>query len=143
MKTATVLALSSTLVLAGCARGIPLPTVPPECVADTSISVQWGPGQLEVDRECARVAVGDSLTITFNPTPSRVGEVETKIKGIGQGWLEETTTSSEGRDDGNPATIVLTVPPGKGGPGDAERRVYKYEIHVDGVGVLDPRIVIQ
>ena len=133
MRAATAFAVvSSALLLAGCGRGLTLPQIPPECVATNAITVQWGPGRLEVDNECIRVEPGSSVTVTFNPAPP-AGAARTRA-GLFNRWINRRN------DAGNPATITLGPAP-RGGEGDAATS-YKYEIHVEGAGVLDPRIVI-
>jgi hypothetical protein len=113
---------------------VTLPQIPPECVATNSITVQWAAGRrLEIDNECIRVNPGDSVTVTFNPAPP-ARAARTKA-GLFNRWINRRND-----DPGNPATITLG--PAPGGEQDAPPRSYKYEIHIEGAGVLDPRIVI-
>jgi len=58
--------------------------------------------------------------------------VRTKFRGIGNWWLDKVNAAN---DD----TITLPVPAKRGN----DKKEFKYEIHVEGVGLLDPRIVIQ
>ncbi len=132
--TTTLACISLTLLLAGCSGGVRLASVPAGCNASTSITVQHGLGKIDLGtNECIRVAGGSSVTLTFTPVPA-VNQVRTKFKGLGNRWLDRNS------DPRNPATITLTVP-----RNDDENDIesYKYEIHIRGVGLLDPRIVVE
>jgi hypothetical protein len=135
MRTTTLLVGASlTLVLAGCSGGVRLTSVPAGCNASTSITVQHGPGRIDVGaNECINVSGGSPVTLTFEPIPA-VGQVRTKFKGLGNRWLDRSN------DSGNAATITLPVPRNDD---EGDVKSYKYEIHVRGVGVLDPRIIVQ
>lgn len=135
MRTTTLLTGASlALLLAGCGGGLTLASVPAGCNASASITVQHGPGRIDVGaNECINVTGGNPVILTFDPVPA-AGQVRTKFKGLGNRWLDRSN------DSGNPATITLPVPRNDD-EGDIES--YKYEIHIRGVGVLDPRIVVQ
>jgi hypothetical protein len=61
--------------------------------------------------------------------------VRTKFRGLGSTWLDEDAS-------GSPLSVSIRVPSDAGSDRGQEKE-YKYEIHVESVGVLDPRIVIQ
>lgn len=141
MRATTALAgVSATLVLAGCGTVLELAQVPAECADTTTntvttITVKYGPGLLGTDKECAKVKPGDSVKFVFSPMPSARGTAHTKFPGLGHGWLDHS-------DDDSPGTIMMTAPKDAGGD-HGEAKSYKYEIRVDKVGRLDPRIVVQ
>jgi hypothetical protein len=122
-----------TLLLQGCGHAVPVAGTPPGCVASSSITLQYDAGRLVLDRECITVSGGDTVTLTLNPPPTEAQRVRTKFRGLGNRWLDRSNDSSRLGE------IRLPV------PGDDSKRdtEYKYEIHVRGVGVLDPRIVVQ
>lgn len=130
--TTTLAGTSLLLLLAGCGGVQKLAQIPPECSASNALTVGHGPGRIELNSECIAVAGGSSVTLTFAPAPA-VKQVRTKFRGLGNRWLDRSN------DEGNPATITLPVPRND----EDEIESFKYEIHIRGVGVLDPRIVIQ
>jgi hypothetical protein len=135
MKAALML-VGPSLLLAGCGSAPLLSSAPPDCDPTSSITVQHGPGRLVMMPVCINVTEGSSVTLSFSPTPAM--GARTKHKGPGNGWLNRRT--DQGPD---PSRIVIEVPPGSGGGGNGRVRPYDYNIYVEGVGMLDPRIVVQ
>lgn len=134
MKAVNVVAgLSLTLLLQGCGHAVRVAGLPAGCTAASSLTLQYGAGHLVLDRECIRVSSGDTVTLMLDPPPTEAQLVRTKFRGLGNRWLDRSN------DSASQGQIRLPV------PGDERKsnREYKYEIHVRGVGVLDPRIVIQ
>jgi hypothetical protein len=124
--------LALALLLAGCGHAVRVTTLPPGCNVSNSIALQYGAGRIVLDSECIAVSPGSSVTLTLSPVPTEPGIVRTKFRGIGNRWLDQSNGASLG-------TITLPVPRDNGN----SNKEFKYEIHVDGVGLLDPRIVIQ
>lgn len=141
--TTTLAGTSLTLVLAGCSSGVPLASIPAECMPSESIAIEYTRGRrIEVSNECIRVTAGRTIEITFSPVPP-LNEVRTKYTGLGNRWLDRKNS-----DAANPGRIVMPVPPDAGvdpdeRDGDLEGIEYKYDIVIKGLGRLDPRIVVQ
>jgi hypothetical protein len=131
--TNTLAALSLTLLLAGCGHAVRIAALPSGCTASNSITLQHGAGRLVLDSECIHVSPGDTVTLAIDPPPTQPDVVRTKFRGLGNRWLDRSNESS------SLATIRVPVPRDE----SKSNREYKYEIHVRGVGVLDPRIVVQ
>lgn len=131
--TNTLAAVSFMLPLAGCGHAVRVAALPAGCTASNSITLQHGAGRLVLDTECIRVSPGDTVTLTIDPPPTQADVVRTKFRGFGNRWLDRSNESA--------SLGAIRVPvPRDDRKSDTE---YKYEIHVRGVGVLDPRIVIQ
>jgi hypothetical protein len=131
--TNTLAALSSTLLLAGCGHAVRVAALPPGCTPSNSLTLQHGAGRLVLNSECIGVSPGDTVTLTIDPPPTQADVVSTKYRGLGNRWLDRSNESS------SPGTIRVSVPRDD----KKSNKEYKYEIHVRGVGVLDPRIVVQ
>jgi hypothetical protein len=130
-------AIAGALLLAGCGGGggVRLASIPADCVATNTITVSYGPGHLSMDNECVVVMEGVNVTLAFMPigsSPTRA--VSTHYKHAGHSWMNKSD------DAGRP--IPITPDKGSGG-GPTTPNSYEYRIKVDGVGVLDPRIVVQ
>jgi hypothetical protein len=140
MRATILLACSSMmLLLAGCGNVVTLTQAPMDCTNTTPmINVQYGAGQLVMSNECVKLgAAGGPVTLTFMAASAQTPiaeEVRTKFRGLGNWWLDEKTTGAAG-------TINVMVPGDAGVRGKA--KIYKFEVRVSDVGVLDPRIVIQ
>ncbi len=131
----TLIALMSTLFAACCTIGQP----DTECSGDTA-TIKYGPGMLLVSPECLEVEAGDAVTLKLEGPPLERGQAQTRRdrnKDSREGWLDEDNTDQRDR-------IVINVPPigGEGGtsPCGKDYCDFKYEIVIEGVGVLDPRI---
>lgn len=89
-------------------------------------------GHLEVQPERIEAYPDSTVTLRFrNGAP--LGNAHTKQVGIGADWLDADNDNKVSPDE-----IVLVV------PREARRGTeYKYVLVVDGIGTLDPVIVIQ
>jgi len=87
------------------------------------------PGRIEVQPERVEVRRGFSLALRFlNRIPP--GHAHTKQPATGADWLDVKNKSED--------EIVITV------PADAKRgEELKYTLEIDGLGSLDPHIVVQ
>jgi hypothetical protein len=93
------------------------------------VSVFQSTGFLAVYPEYMHVCVGQSITV--KAVPQAVGTVQiSPVRGnpAEDSWL--SGTSERG------GTVVISVPEG------ATEGVYKYNITVEGVGTLDPRVSV-
>lgn len=123
-----------SLLAAGCCT-LNEPGAP--CRSD-SATIMAAPGQLHIKPECLTVAAGESLTLRLRVADS-VRAVSTR-PGAGFAFASWLSGSAE-----RGGAIVLTAPSEKN-TGDActDRECeYKFEILVDGVGMLDPRVRVR
>lgn len=99
------------------------------CRSDNA-TVFVAPGQLHVKPECVTTEAGGTITLELRRAEG-VGPVETVPATVNEAatWL---SASSDERD-----TIVIEVPEDICESGVCE---FKYEIRVEGVGMLDPRV---
>jgi hypothetical protein len=135
MKASIVLTGTSLLLLAGCVSLPKSASSPPGCTATNTIMVDQAPGRLVATPECLDIPENTLVTVVFSsPAPARG---DARIKSRGNGWLNKKN------DGADPARIELRPPPGSGGGGGENRQPYKYEIEIENVGTLDPRIVVQ
>ena len=125
-----VAATSLSLTLSGCATGTGYADVDPELsCGDRTVTVFQSTGFLAVYPEYIHVCEGQSLTI--KAVPRAAGTVQTSpARGnpAADSWLS-------GRAERG-GTVVIRVPEG------ATEGVYKYNITVEGVGTLDPRVSV-
>lgn len=122
-------------LIAACAAGTGIP----ECPAGDTVRVTSKRGELAARPECITVARGSSFTLQLRDRPA-AGMARTRPDSEtnpGAGWLQRA--NEEGRD------IVISVPAGAPAADlcDDTGCYYKYEIEVDGVGVLDPRVRVR
>jgi hypothetical protein len=129
MKAIALLAALSMPVLTGCGGARELTTLPPNCPNATALALEYGPGRIVLNAEC--ITVNEGTTVRMTISPAEAGKVRTKNRG--NGWLNR-------RNDQTPREIQFPVP--RKHPGNVFEE-YKFEIHVEDVGMLDPRIVIQ
>lgn len=135
MRCTTIPAgLLLTLSLTGCGSAVKLTdSTDPMCPRFDQVTLQYGDAQLALDRECIEVDGGTTVTLNLPPAVSReAGKVRTKYKGLFNRWLDKSNAAGD--------TMIMLIAPDDGDPDKVQ---YKYEIHVKGVGVLDPRIVVQ
>jgi hypothetical protein len=127
MRATTALAgVSFAFVLTGCGTLKESDGQTVRC-RDRHANINHQSGRLEVRPETIELCTGFTLTLELHP-PVATGSARTKQSGSGNNWLDRQNTD---------ALIVLTPPNGTStGP-------IKYTVEVDGVGVLDPRIVVQ
>jgi hypothetical protein len=126
-KTLTLAILGVSTGLAACGELVEIDGVRLRC-GDKSATVTSNPAHLQVNPESVAVCRGYSLTLRFRG-PTAVGSARTRPAGGGNPWLEVENTSTD--------RIVIEV------PGDAATGERKYTLEVDGIGLLDPRIVVQ
>jgi len=124
-------ATSLSLTLLGCATGTaPHADVDPELVCgDRTVTVFQSTGFLAVYPEYIHICDGRSFTI--KSVPRAAGTVQTSpVRGNpgADSWLGGTAEKG-----GN---VVIMVPE------DTTEGVYKYNITVEGVGTLDPRVSV-
>jgi hypothetical protein len=133
MKTTTTLMVLSigTLGLAACSNVKEIAGEKVNCPWKPSSKIKADEGELVIDDKKIPVCRTDSVVLTFkNPQP-RASTARTLPKmpnGAATRWLENTY-------DGN--AITITVPEG------TAKGEYGYIIEVDGIGKLDPRLVVQ
>lgn len=120
-----------SLGLMGCATGSTrTPEVDPELVcADRTVTVFQSTGFLAVYPEYIHVCAGRSITVKAVPrAPGTVRTIPERGNPAADDWL-----SAEGEKGG---TAVIRIPE------SATEGVYKYNITVEGVGTLDPRVSV-
>lgn len=110
-----------------------------ECPERDTVKVTSKRGELTARPECITVERGSSFTLQLRDRPA-AGRARTRPdtdKNPGAGWLQRA--NDEGRD------IVISVPPGEPAAElcDDTGCYYKYEIEVDDVGTLDPRVRVR
>jgi hypothetical protein len=128
-KARICLALCSSLWLAACGTLVEFADGVRVRCQDEDVSVISVPGRLKVSPERVEVCRGYSLTLNFRNLTA-VGTARTRqTGGSGNPWIDVDNTSTD--------RIVLEV------PADATPGERKYTFEVDGVGLLDPRIVVQ
>jgi hypothetical protein len=129
MKVATTLAAASLMfVLASCTA----PRVAEEAVTCTPpavVRLNHARGSLVANPETITVDRGCWVRVQIVP-PVDPDTVHTKQSGFGNRWLNKSNTA---RDE------IVLIP-----PDDVELNTpHKYSIEVEGVGTLDPRIVVE
>lgn len=130
-RTIFLAATCLSLGLAGCATGSTRTTeVDPELVcADRTVTIFQSTGFLAVYPEYIHVCAGRALTV--KAVPQSTGAVQTapeRGNPAADNWL-----SARGERGG---AAVIRIPE------DATEGVYKYNITVEGVGTLDPRVSV-
>lgn len=121
--------LSSSLL--GCATGSPRPVDEDpelECT-DRSVTVFQSPGFLAVYPEYIHVCAG--LTFTVKAVPRASGTIRTSP---GRGNPAADSWLSGAADRGGDVVIIV--------PEATPEGVYKYNVTVEGVGTLDPRVSV-
>jgi hypothetical protein len=132
MRRTTFLAvtcLSSSLM--GCAIGSTRTAeVDPEMVcADRTVTVFQSTGFLAVYPEYIHVCPGRSITVkAVPPAPGTVRTIPERGNPVADDWLNAESERGEG--------AVMRVPE------SAAEGVYKYNIAVEGIGTLDPRVSV-
>jgi hypothetical protein len=129
MKKLSVALLSLGLptLLAGCGNFVEIDGVRMRC-DDRDVNVVNAAGHLQVTRERIEVCRGYSVNLIFRNAVA-MGAARTRQMGTGATWLDV-----ENRD----STRIVITPPAATAPGE-----YKYSLEIDGIGLLDPRIVVQ
>ncbi|HEY5567956.1 MAG TPA: hypothetical protein VIM81_12040 [Gammaproteobacteria bacterium] len=134
--TPLVAALSATAIFAGCGTIEELDGVRVRC-ENERVKVINVSGGLKVRPERVEVCRGYSVALVFRNSvppgqahmrPPETSERETR-EPAAPPWLSVDNTS--------PDRMVVSVPP------EATPMEYKYTIEIDGLGLLDPRIVVQ
>jgi hypothetical protein len=125
--SAAILSLGLPTLLAGCGNLVEIDGVRMRC-GNRDVTVVNAAGHLQVTRERIEVCRGYSVNLILR-NPVAAGTARTRQMGAGADWLDV--------DNRDPRTIVIT-PPAATAPGE-----YKYSLEVDGIGLLDPRIVVQ
>lgn len=132
-KTALILVAATSLV--GCA---PMPESPCAGPSSRHVTIQYGDSELRVTPPVRIVHRTGDFRLRLQPDRNESDkvdyrEVKVTVKGkAGAGWITEQSTTFNESD-----TITYCVPAGE--PyGEQE-----YEIMVESVGRLDPRVVIQ
>jgi len=116
-----------SIMLAGCGTLVELDGVQVRC-NNRTVSVINAAGRLQVRPESVSVCRGFSVTLEFrNPVPAR--SARTTQSATGAPWLDAENSSTD--------AIVLTV------LSTTTPMEYKYSLEIDGLGLLDPRIVVQ
>ncbi len=113
-------------VLAACA-GRPIPDGPEPLCADRLVTVTHAPGYLAAHPEHVDVCAGRTVVIELAPAVAPGAARTAPARGQPE-WLG-ARNASRGR-------IEIRVPE------DAAYGTYKYEIVVEGVGRLDPRLTV-
>ena len=128
MKVTTALAgVSFAFVLTGCGTVKVSDGVTVRC-RDRHANINHASAHLDVRPETIELCTGFTLTLELHP-PLASGSARTKQEpGSGNDWLDQQNSGE---------SIVLTPPNG------TPTGTFKYTVEVDGVGVLDPRIVVQ
>jgi hypothetical protein len=134
MKT-TIAAMALSIcaaALTACTSVKVLDGVEIRCARSPAGKITAKEGELWVNDNMIKVCRGDSVRWTFRPPMPAASAARILPKDAGDGWLMGTFNGTE---------IVINVPTtvrptGEGTP-------YGYIIEVDGVGRLDPRLVVQ
>lgn len=114
------------MLLGGCGTVVELDGVRMRC-DDRNVNVINAAGHLQV-RERVEVCRGYSVNLIFRNTVA-MGAGRSRQMGTGAAWLDVDNRSAD--------RIVIAVPAATA-PGE-----YKYSLEIDGIGLLDPRIVVQ
>jgi hypothetical protein len=126
------LLVTIALLMSGCAmNGHTNGDVDPELTCgDRTVTVNHARGFLAAHPEYIVVCQGQRILINLVPPVERGSARTTPAEehAIGSPWL-----SGENREDRR--KIVIQIPAGTVEPGE-----YKYNITIDGVGTLDPRV---
>lgn len=102
------------------------------CPSVQVVTVVNTPGDIQVSHDCVKVRVGQSFTLQLQPPrePRKARTRPAPDENAGEDWLME-----ENYPDGE--RIVITAPMTLPA---CEAEGCKYEIEIDDVGVLDPRV---
>jgi hypothetical protein len=95
-------------------------------------TLHHGPSKLQLTPPIIVMCPDFNFTININPPNLAKGKARTvpKVVDSGEAWLYQTNTT-------DPNKIIIPVPAGK--PDDD----YDYEVWVDGIGMLDPRVRVK
>lgn len=120
-----------SLSMWGCVTGSPRPVDddPELACADRAVTVFQSPGFLAVYPEYIHVCAGRSFAV--KAVPRAAGAIRTSPERgnpAADGWLSGTAESG--------GEVVITIPE------STPEGVYKYNVTVDGVGTLDPRVSV-
>jgi hypothetical protein len=121
------LSVGVAVLLGGCGNLVEIDGVQMRC-DDRDVNVVNAAGHLQVTRERVEVCRGYSVNLIFRNAVA-MGAARSRQMGTGADWLDVDNRSAE--------RIVIAVPESTA-PGE-----YKYSLEVDGIGLLDPRIVVQ
>ncbi|HEX6997676.1 MAG TPA: hypothetical protein VF322_06000 [Gammaproteobacteria bacterium] len=127
MRTAAFLAAASiSAALAACGTVVERDGMRMRC-RDKTVNVINVPGRLQVKPDPVTVCRGYAVTWSFrNPVAGQAARVTGKT---GAEWLGQTNE--------RPESMSISVPDG------IRPMQYEYLLEIDGLGALDPRIVVQ
>jgi len=98
--------------------------------SDKEVKVINPAGRLEVRPESVKVCRGNSVVFTFSPKePSKRANTKDSSGSTTGAWLTANGTTADG--------ITIAVRP------EVMPMEYKYTLEIEGLGLLDPRIVVQ
>lgn len=106
------------------------------CRGNTA-TITHGPGYLRVVPECLSVNAGETVTLILRPS-IEPGKAETRSSGKNDdgSWLDSTNS--------DPKAIRIVAPENRVGMDDEvcndDYCEYKFDVVIDGVGTLDPRV---
>jgi hypothetical protein len=135
-KTTILMCVGAMYGLAGCVIS------PPDVSCrGQSAKIHASPGMLRINNECISARAGQTIRLELvgGKAPGTVHTRPDRQKNANAKWLDQSNT-----DEGEIRFVVPAVKPvdTRDGADSCEENVctFKYEIVVDGVGMLDPRI---
>jgi hypothetical protein len=127
-KSLTCVTLSVSVWIAACGTLVEFDGVKVRCGPEQATVVS-NPAHLRVNPAEVHVCPGYTLTLNLRgPGPGMARTRQDQVNGP-NGWLD-------GDNSANASRIVITVPSGQA------FGTYKYTFEADGIGLLDPRIVV-
>lgn len=104
------------------------------CSRNDTVTVNHASAYLKAKPACVQVPAGSTLTVRLVPAKA-AGSARTRAKSGNPAWLDKENEKED--------TILIEVPQGAQSGGascDETSCTYEYEIYVDDVGMLDPRV---
>jgi hypothetical protein len=127
-KSLTSMTLGVCLWLAACGTLVELEDGTRLRCDHEQATVVSNPAHLRVNPESIRVCPGYTLTLKLRGPGAGMARTRQVPPDGDNDWLDEVNTTAD--------RIVITVPM------DEPDDTYKYTFEVDGIGLLDPRIVV-
>jgi hypothetical protein len=124
--TITISTVLTAMALTGCGTPEVRDTGRIFC-RNRTVNVVNAEGELRVNPELVRVCQGYMVSLQFSNT-APPANVSTRVAGGSAPWLDKDSTTADG--------IQITADGAIGSE-------HKYSLTVEGIGMLDPRVVIQ